>query len=138
MNGFNFRRSKKQLNEEGYLIINDVIPDNEVERYVKKLNDIYKDLFEAGQSVYPAGVGATERLILNLHNKDEMFIELVDHPAVFPLVQYMLQDGSYQNEEPFILSQLTARDPHAGAPPQQLHIDSRFPGPPYALMTIVL
>jgi ectoine hydroxylase-related dioxygenase (phytanoyl-CoA dioxygenase family) len=129
---------KKQLDEEGYVLIENVIPEAERQQLVERLNRLYSSLESAGANTYPGDVGKTERLILNLHNKDERFVELLDHPAVFPLVQHMMQDGSYQNKEPFIVTQFSARDPHVGIPAQQLHIDSRFPGPPFALMTIVL
>lgn len=129
---------KRQLDEEGYVLIENVIPEAERLQLLERLNRLYKGLEVKGENTYPGGVGKTERLILNLHNKDERFVELLDHPAVYPLVQHMMQDGSYQNKEPFTVTQFSARDPHPGIPAQQLHIDSRFPGPPYALMTIVL
>lgn len=105
---------------------------------IERLNKVYMGLDAAGNSTYPGGVGKTERLILNLHNKDDRFVELLDNPIIFPLVQHMLSDGSYLNKEPFIVTQFSARDPHQGVPAQQLHIDSRFPGPPFALQAIVL
>lgn len=129
---------KRQLDEEGYVVIKNVIPESTRLDMVARLDRLYGALESAGENTYPGGVGKTERLILNLHNKDEMFVELLDDAAVFPLVQHMLQSGSYQNKEPFVVTQFSARDPHAGIPAQQLHIDSRFPGPPQALMTIVL
>ena len=129
---------KRQLDEEGYLVIKNAIPESTRLDMVARLDRLYGALESAGGNTYPGGVGNTERLILNLHNKDDMFVELLDDAAVFPLVQHMLQSGSYQNKEPFVVTQFSARDPHVGLPAQQLHIDSRFPGPPLALMTIVL
>jgi ectoine hydroxylase-related dioxygenase (phytanoyl-CoA dioxygenase family) len=129
---------KAQLDEEGFVVIRDALPDSTRRDLVSRLNRVYGKIEAAGRAVYPGGVGKTERLILNLHNKDAAFIELLDHAAVFPLIQHALQSGSYQNKEPFIVTQFSARDPHPGLEAQQLHIDSRFPGPPYALMTIAL
>lgn len=129
---------KRQLDEEGYVLIRNVIPEAERSQMVARLNKLYGEMEAAGANTYPGDVGKTERLILNLHNKDERFVELLDHPAIFPLIQHMMQSGSYQNKEPFIVTQFSARDPHTGIPAQQLHIDSRFPGPPFALMGIAL
>lgn len=131
-------KHKRQLDDLGYVLIENALPESLRLRMVSKLNDLYTRLKAEGKNIYPGSVGATERLILNLHNKDELFIELLDDPHVFPLVSYMMQNGSYQNNEPFTVTQFSARDPHMGIPAQQLHIDSRFPGPPLALMTIAL
>jgi ectoine hydroxylase-related dioxygenase (phytanoyl-CoA dioxygenase family) len=129
---------KAQLDRDGYVLIENALPETERLDLLRRLNTIYADLEARDRHTYPGGVGKTERLILNLHNKDPRFVELLDHPVTFPLVSHMLQDGSYKNSEPFVVTQFSARDPRKGAPPQQLHIDSRFPGPPFALMTITL
>lgn len=131
-------RQKAQLDREGWLLIENALPEPERLTLLDKLNRTYASLEKEERNTYPGNVGKTERLILNLHNKDGAFIDLIDHPVTFPLVSHMLQDGSYNNSEPFIVTQFSARDPHKGAAPQQLHIDSRFPGPPFALMTITL
>ena len=129
---------KQQLDRDGYVLIENALSDPQRRELLDTLNRTYDDLAKAGRNTYPGGVGQTEKLILNLHNKNAAFIDLIDHPVTYPLVKHMLSDGSYKNSEPFIVTQFSARDPHRGAPPQQLHIDSRFPGPPFALMTITL
>ncbi|HXG54331.1 MAG TPA: phytanoyl-CoA dioxygenase family protein, partial [Vicinamibacterales bacterium] len=131
-------QQKAQLDQDGYVLIENALPETQRLHLLETLNGTYAALEREGRNTYPGGVGMSERLILNLHNKDEAFIDLIDHPVTFPLVSHMLQDGSYKNSEPFIVTQFSARDPRKGASPQQLHIDSRFPGPPFALMTITL
>jgi ectoine hydroxylase-related dioxygenase (phytanoyl-CoA dioxygenase family) len=129
---------KAQLDEQGYVLLKNVLTPKAVEGYVQRLNAAYRRLEDAGQHTYADGVGRTERLLLNVHNKDAAFVDLVDHPAVFPVIQHLLSRGSYQDREPFIVTQVSARDPHRDASAQQLHIDSRFPGSPYALGGIAL
>lgn len=129
---------KKSLQDDGYALLENVISKKDAESYVAKLNAIYSELELSGKNIYPGGVGANERLIINLHNKDESFIDLVDCAPVIKLVGHLLQAGSYQNQEPYILTQFNARDPHLNRAPQQLHIDSRYPGPPFPLMVIAL
>lgn len=129
---------KAQLEKDGFVVLRGVLPEPARRDLRRRLNETYAHLKAKGRHTYPGDVGQTERLILNLHNKDASFVELLDHPCVFPLVQHLMQSGSYQNSEPFIVTQFSARDPHVGLPPQQLHIDSRFPGPPFALMAIAL
>jgi len=131
-------RRKAQLDQEGYVVIEGALPDSTRLDLLARLNRIYRMIEGAGKHVYPGGVGNAERLILNLHNKDSAFVDLLDDSTVLPLVQHMLQSGSYQNKEPFIVTQFSARDPHLGLGAQQLHMDSRFPGPPFALMAIAL
>lgn len=128
----------KQLDERGYVLVPGVLSPGEAASYVKRLNTIYARLEASKAHVYAGGVGSTERLILNLHNKDEALIDLADHPAAKPLMDHLLKSGSYQNAEPYIVTQFSARDPKPGVPGQQLHLDSRFPGPPFALMGIAL
>lgn len=133
-----FGSAKAQLDEKGHVLVKNVLTPLETEQYVRRLNDVYRRLEEAGGNTYADGLGNTERLILNLHNKDAAFLDLVDHPKVFPIIKHMLTKGSYQDSEPFIVIQFSARDPHRGIGAQQLHIDSRFPGAPYALAGIAL
>lgn len=132
------KRRKAMLDQDGYTVIEGVLTETERKNLNDRLNRTYAGLQAGGREIYPDGVGKTERLILNLHNKDAAFIELIDHPTVFPLVQHMMQQGSYRDSEPFIVTQFSARDPHLGVPAQQLHIDSRFPGPAFPLMCIAL
>jgi ectoine hydroxylase-related dioxygenase (phytanoyl-CoA dioxygenase family) len=134
----NIDHLKRSLDEDGYVLVPGVLDPTATAAYRTRLNTVYGALEADKRNVYPGGIGTTERLILNLHNKDEAFIDLADHPVMFPLIQHLLMGGSYQNSEPFIVTQFSARDPKPGASEQQLHIDSRFPGPPFALMAIAL
>jgi len=129
---------KRELDATGYVLIPGVLSPEVTTQHVERLNGVYRDLTARHAQVYPGGLGTSERLILNLHNKSEAFIDLIDHPVVLPLIAHLLMTGSYRNSEPFIVTQFSARDPHKGAGGQQLHIDSRFPGPPYALMGLAL
>ncbi len=129
---------KETLDRQGYVVIEGALASHTARDYVKRLNNIYSQLKDTGRHLYPGGLGTTERLIMNLHNKDDEFLDLMDHPAVVPLLQHLLMKGSYADSEPYVLNQCSARDPHLGAKAQQLHIDSRFPGPPFALTAIAL
>jgi len=134
----NIESQKQQLDQQGYIVIENVLSPNIVKDYVLRLNNIYSQLQESGKHLYPGGLGTTEKLIMNLHNKDYEFLNLLDHSAITPFLKHLLCAGSYGNCEPYILNQCSARDPHLGAQAQQLHIDSRFPGPPFALTAIAL
>jgi ectoine hydroxylase-related dioxygenase (phytanoyl-CoA dioxygenase family) len=128
----------EKLQRDGYVVLENILSSEQRLEMLYRLNYLYEGLKDSGGNILPGGVGKTERLILNLHNKDDTFIDLLDYSSVFPIVQKMMRIGSYQETEPFIVTQFSARDPHLGIPPQQLHIDSRFPGSPFPLMIQVL
>src|SRR5687768_3527030 len=104
-------QQKAQLDRDGYLLIENAMPEARRLALLAALNDTYATLEQSGRHTYPGGVGKTERLILNLHNKDASFVELIDDPVTYPLVRHMLSDGSYKNSEPSIVTQFSARDP---------------------------
>lgn len=126
------------LDNSGYIVIPDVLSNQECNNYCLRLNEIYASLKSSNRNIYPPGVGTQERLILNLQNKDSLFLPLVDNQIILPYIHYMLTKGAYSQDEPYCLTQFSARDPHPHTASQQLHIDSRFPGSPYPLMVIAL
>lgn len=128
----------EELRENGYVILENILNDTDIRGYKNALNRVYAELSEQNLHTYPGGIGHQERLILNLHNKSKLFAGLLDHSKILPYLDFMLKTGSYQNSEPFICTQFSARDPHKGVAEQQLHIDSRFPAPTFPIQCIVL
>ena len=127
-----------KINKDGYIVIKNVINKNEIREYTDLLETTYNELKKNKQHIYPGGVGKTERLIQNLHNKNKNFINLVTHNKVLPIIEHCLKLGSYNENEDYILSQFSARDPHYGTDEQQLHIDSRLPGSSFPLSMIAM
>jgi hypothetical protein len=93
----NIDHMKRSLDEDGYVLVPGVLDPTATAAYRTRLNTVYGALEADKRNVYPGGIGTTERLILNLHNKDEAFIDLADHPVMFPLIQHLLMGGSYSS-----------------------------------------
>lgn len=134
---------KEKVNRDGYVILEDVLTAQECRAYRELLNQLYQKYesrhFRPGaRSAHGLEQKVDEKIVHNLHNKDFAFIRLLDHPSVYPVFAYLLQDGSYLNSEPFIHQKSAGRSPLKGKKAQQFHIDSRFPGSPYALTVQVM
>lgn len=122
----------KSFNEDGFLVIEDVLTENECENYksmlerdYKKFSPYYVDSLKTDHGLNNKN---SEKVVYNMHNKDIGYFDLFDHESVFPIVKNILQEGSYQNSEAVNLLNISARCPEAYAEPQQLHLDSNLPG----------
>lgn len=133
---------KEQIKELGYAIIPNVLTEQECLEYKKKLEDLYGSYvdkyFSSVVSSHGLDYKGNEKIVYNLHNKGIEFARLLDHPAILPHVESVLQEGSYLNAEPIAYQNSAARTPLRHAKAQQLHIDSRIPGAPFPLVLQVM
>lgn len=130
----------ESLETSGYAIVPDVLTPETCQNLIEKLetaHHTYQPLYARNKTnAHQLNDNAAEKLVYNLHNKDPAFLPLIDHPAIVAPVEQYLQTGSYNNSDPIVLRQLTGRSPAPGGTTQQLHIDSRVPGLPFALMVV--
>lgn len=128
------------LETTGYAIIPDVLSRETCRTLIDRLEDAHQTYHphyaRNKANIHQLNDNADEKLVYNLHNKDRAFLPLIDDPAILVPVEQYLQAGSYNNSDPIVLRQLTGRSPAPGGPTQQLHIDSRVPGLPFALMVV--
>ena len=68
-----------------------------------------------------------EKVVYNLHNKDLEWYKLFENKKVISILDVMLKEGSYKNQEPYHLLNISARTPLNGTGEQQLHLDSNLP-----------
>jgi ectoine hydroxylase-related dioxygenase (phytanoyl-CoA dioxygenase family) len=134
---------KKQIVEKGYYVMHDILSEAECEHYKSLLKNDYKKyspLYAVSGEVTAHGLDnkSTEEIVFNLHNKGMDWYRLFEHQAVIPVLEAMLKDGSYQNSEPYVLLNNSARNPLKGNKGQQLHLDSNLPGGNYPLSIIVI
>jgi ectoine hydroxylase-related dioxygenase (phytanoyl-CoA dioxygenase family) len=127
-----------QLETEGYGVIKNVLSQEECIHFKRILQDAHQKYSAShfkptDTSTHRLDDKSNEDIVFNLHNKHIELARLVDHDRVYPHVANMLQRGSYNHSEPFILALTSARNPKFGAPKQQLHMDSRYPGAPFPL-----
>jgi ectoine hydroxylase-related dioxygenase (phytanoyl-CoA dioxygenase family) len=133
----------EKLNSEGYVVLENVLSQKECDHFISLLEECvqtYTPLHAGENSDSKHGLDSkeNEKIVFNLHNKDFSFLEIVDHPVVYPILSHMLREGSYQNSEPFIHTLSSARSPLRGAKKQQLHNDSRYPNAPWPTVVFVL
>ncbi len=124
--------SLNEIHSKGYSLQVDVLSESECEFYKQLLERDYAKWspYYANSSSMTHGLNdkSHEKVVYNLHNKDVSYFDLFDHPRVFPIVESVLQLGSYQESEAVNLLNTSARCPQEGAPAQQLHLDSNLPG----------
>lgn len=110
----------------------------------RRLDELFVDLspsYAGSGSVEGGSVLADkslERVVYNLHNKDDLFWTFFEHEEVLDYVGRALQTGSFNDSEPFYLNNISARCPEPGNEGQQLHLDANLPGQAPPLFVNVL
>ena len=139
----NFLNYKRQLDTEGFVVLNDLITAEQCEYFKASLEKDYQrfgSLYASQQVIENKSLAnkVGEKVVFNLHNKDIAWFTLFEHPEVLNLLDFMLKDGSYQKNEPYYLNNISARCPLKGHAGQQMHIDSNLPGINYCIVANVL
>jgi ectoine hydroxylase-related dioxygenase (phytanoyl-CoA dioxygenase family) len=130
-----------QITKDGYAIIPNVISDRECEKYKKLLEIIYDKYSDKHVNSKEAGSLADkslEKVVYNLHNKNLGWFKLFEHKSVLKVLDIILKKGSYKNNEPYYLNNISARCPLQGNQGQQIHLDSNLPGVNYNIITNVI
>lgn len=132
----------QQIKDDGYAVINGVLSSQECDTYKEYLNqdvERYMPLHANAKAAAPNGLHnlSGEKVLFNLHNKRLEYYNLLAHPTVLNVLDVILKEGSYLNNEPYYLYNNSARSPFKGTE-QQLHLDSRFPGTKYVFVANVL
>lgn len=116
-------KHRQQLDEQGYVIIPDVLSESEIADYRAMLSRLAEQERADGSGrVHTQGRGQHVRWLVN---KGEGFEKLVAHPKVVPYFEYMLG-------EDYTLSTLTSNVIYPGAEDNAFHVDnalSQMPEP---------
>ena len=106
---------RQQLDEQGYVIIPDVLSESEITHYRALLLRLAKQERGDGSSrVHTSGRGQHVRWLVN---KGKPFEKLVAHPKVVPYFEYMLG-------EDYTLSTLTSNVIYPDAEDNAFHVDN--------------
>jgi ectoine hydroxylase-related dioxygenase (phytanoyl-CoA dioxygenase family) len=139
----NSEQYTQELNKNGYVFLPNLITPQEcahfrslLERDYEKYASSYADASTATKGSLADKSG--EKVVFNLHNKDISWFTLFEHPMVLAVLDGVLKEGSYANNEPYYMYNSSARCPLKGDQGQQLHIDSNLPGVNYPLIVNVL
>ena len=121
----------KKFNDQGFMVIPDLISSTEADEFKKMLEDDYKKY----SPHYPSNFKKTshglndkskEKVVYNLHNKSLKWYNLISHPKIISILDIILKEGSYKNSELYYMNNNSARNPLLNNPGQQLHSDSRL------------
>lgn len=134
---------KKALDEKGYVVIEDVLSNEECQHFkalLERDHRRYASLHcDSADTDHGLNDKSREKVVYNLHNKDLDYWRLFDDAKVLGLIGPALRAGSYQSSEDFHLLNISARCPLRGARGQQLHLDSNLPGrDAYPLIMVAL
>lgn len=132
-----------KLNRDGFILIPNVISDYECNFYKKLLEEDYikySGFYDGNKRIDEGKLSdkSGEKVVYNLHNKHISWFKLFEHSDVLPLLDIILKSGSYKDEEPYYLNNISARCPLKGFGKQQLHLDSNLPGVNYTLIVNVV
>jgi ectoine hydroxylase-related dioxygenase (phytanoyl-CoA dioxygenase family) len=134
----NFSKYINELETNGFVLVPGLLDKNECSTYINELeeiyskfNGLYSDNKNKTQGLHDKNL---EKTVYNLHNKSSIWMDLFDHEIIHQVIGPQLQEGSYQNSEPFYLNNTSARTPLLGNVGQQIHVDSNLPGVNYAMM----
>jgi ectoine hydroxylase-related dioxygenase (phytanoyl-CoA dioxygenase family) len=105
---------KQQLDQQGYIVIPDVLSEEEINHYRPRILELAEIEQQNGRGlVHTDGKG---QLVRWLVNKGQEFERLVAHPRVVPYFEYMLGSD-------YILSTLTSNTIRPGAKDGGYHLD---------------
>lgn len=133
----------KSIEKNGYTVIENVLTEQECEHFVDLLESDYVNHADSYANSNSTSHGLNdkgkEKVVFNMHNKHIDYFNLFDHKKVFPIINTVLKQGSYNNSEQVNLLNISARNPAPYTPAQQLHLDSNLPGKDsYPLILVAL
>ena len=128
----------KSIRESGFAVIPEILSAEEVQRYTNLSNSLSNFIISKEHKKEKNFHGSSDdiRVIANLQNKSFDYWDLIAHPVVITIADSLLKEGSYEDSEPYQLATSIWRSISGKLPGQQLHIDSRLPGSPFALSLV--
>jgi len=132
-----------QIKVNGFTILKDLISEQECDHYKKLLEmdyDKYSPLYSKPKDIseHSLDLKKGEKVVYNLHNKNIKWFDLFENKNVIKILDNTLKPGSYMDNEPYNLLNISARSPQKNNKEQQLHLDSNLPGGDFPIIMIVL
>lgn len=144
-NNLYINKIAKEIYSKGYAVVPDLISNSLCDTLTKKLEKSYLKYHKKYYHNVKKGIKLnslqnknSEKTVYNLHNKDLIWFKIFENKTVLKILDIVLKKGSYQNNEPYYLSNISARCPMKSMKPQQLHIDSLLPGVNYMITVNVI
>jgi len=131
----------REIKKKGYTLIPNVISATECEKYKKLLEKYYKkysQFYASSSKKKTLADKSCEKVVYNLHNKDMAWFKLFKNKKILKILNVILKEGSFRNQEPYYLNNISARCPTKGNKGQIIHLDSNLPGVNYNIITNVI
>jgi len=117
---------KKDFEENGCFIIENVLTTSEVEQIKSKVMEIAQLETEANAAHYYDENGDAQR-IWNLLNKDQLFRDIIQRPIILEIMEWIFDRATPHQK--YYLSSLQANILRPNAKKMKLHIDTPVPEP---------
>jgi ectoine hydroxylase-related dioxygenase (phytanoyl-CoA dioxygenase family) len=111
----------KELDEQGYCIVRDVLSKSEVAAVRSRLVEQAAGERARGVSTHDGGESRPNQRVWMLPNKGKIFRDLMLHPVIDTLMSHLLGPD-------YLLSSFTANIAHPGGEPMALHTDQGYAG----------
>ena len=131
----------KLLEKNGFVLIPNLLSEKKCEIFKEMLNKSYEKYapkYANNNNNNNLAKKTHEKVVFNLHNKNLKWFELFENKRILGILDVVLKKGSYQNNEPYYLNNISARCPLNGNPGQDIHLDSNLPGVNYNIITNVI
>ena len=117
---------KEIFERDGFITLENVLGDDEIDRFTSTVDDLYAQHLQAGFDPYAnAPLGPEQSFFFpDILWRDQAFIDLLDHPRVFPKVLGILGWNIYCYHSHFIVTPPESADFQPGTPRDAFHQDS--------------
>ena len=129
------------LEKNGFVLIPNLISKKKCDFFKKMLEKTYEKYsskYSKNKNSNILSDKSMEKVVFNLHNKSLKWFELFENKTVLNILDIVLKKGSYQNNEPYYLNNISARCPLKGNQGQHIHLDSNLPGVNYNIVSNVI
>lgn len=138
-----FKKNIRDITVNGFTVLNNVLSKTKCEEYKEMLENDFKKYSSLHakpieNSRHSLDQKTEEKVVYNLHNKNKKWFDLFEHEKILKIMDHTLKPGSYMNNEPYNLLNISARSPLKNNKKQQLHLDSNLPGGDFPLIMVVL
>ena len=107
ISSFNFTQLKNKnsfdsiinaFNNDGVILIKNVLQPDVCDEYIKILNNVYNktSILQIKNNKSFSG-NFSAKYVSNLHNKNTKFLKFLDYNFIYSLILSLLQQGSYNN-----------------------------------------
>ena len=123
MKNINYTKIQKDLDENGYVVLENFLSKPYCKKYLSKILSMNKKQYD---HIADKKKDASSYVVWNLQNKDKLFLDLIFNKKINKICENFFSLGTYKNEkDSYQFELLHARVLKQNAVSQNLHLDSR-------------